>query len=61
MMRHKTSNTKPNKAISPHFSNIAANNTDPLVGAHIASGSQVCTGNIGSFTAKDAKKPSQRV
>ena len=31
--------------------------TDPEVGASTcASGSQVCTGHIGTFTAKDAKK-----
>ena len=31
--------------------------TDPAVGASTcASGSQVCTGHIGTFTAKDTKK-----
>ena len=33
--------------------------TEPAVGASTcASGSQVCTGHIGIFTAKEAKKPS---
>ena len=33
--------------------------TEPAVGASTcASGSQVCTGHIGSFTAKEAKKAS---
>src|SRR6185295_17681614 len=33
--------------------------TEPAVGASTcASGSQVCTGHIGTLTAKDAKKPS---
>ena len=33
--------------------------TDPAVGASTcASGSQVCTGHIGIFTANDAKNPS---
>ena len=33
--------------------------TEPAVGASVcASGSQLCTGNAGSFTAKAAKKPS---
>ena len=33
--------------------------TEPAVGASTcASGSQVCTGHIGTFTAKDAKKAS---
>ena len=33
--------------------------TDPAVGASTwASGSQVCTGHIGTFTAKEAKKAS---
>ncbi len=33
--------------------------TEPAVGASTwASGSQVCTGHIGTFTAKEAKKAS---
>ncbi len=38
---------------------MAASITDPAVGASTcASGSQVCTGHIGIFTANEAKKPS---
>jgi hypothetical protein len=38
---------------------IAASTTEPAVGASTcASGNQVCTGHIGIFTAKDAKKAS---
>ena len=38
---------------------MPANMTDPAVGASTwASGSQVCTGHIGIFTAKEAKKAS---
>src|ERR1700757_5212983 len=43
----------------PILSRIAARMTDPAVGASTwASGSQVCTGHIGSLTANDAKKAS---
>ena len=39
---------------------MAARITEPAVGASTcASGSQVCTGHIGIFTAKEAKKASQ--
>ena len=38
---------------------MAARITEPAVGASTcASGSQVCTGHIGIFTAKEAKKAS---
>ncbi len=38
---------------------MAARITEPAVGASTwASGSQVCTGHIGSFTANEAKKAS---
>ena len=38
---------------------IAARTTEPAVGASTcASGSQVCTGHIGIFTANEAKKAS---
>src|SRR5690242_6881811 len=43
----------------PIFRRIAARITEPAVGASTcASGSQVCTGHIGIFTAKEAKKAS---
>src|SRR3954449_13166209 len=43
----------------PIFNRIAARITEPAVGASTcASGSQVWTGHIGIFTAKDAKKAS---
>src|ERR1700750_644038 len=43
----------------PIFRRIAARITEPAVGASTwASGNQVCTGHIGIFTAKDAKKAS---
>src|SRR3954454_11902127 len=42
---------------APIFSSTPARITDPAVGASTcASGNQVCTGHIGTFTAKDAKK-----
>ena len=41
----------------PIFSITAARITEPAVGASVcASGSQVCSGNIGTFTAKPQKK-----
>src|ERR1700747_3543495 len=44
----------------PILSRIAARMTEPAVGASTwASGSQVCTGHIGNFTANEAKKASQ--
>ena len=40
---------------------MPARMTEPAVGASTcASGSQVCTGHIGIFTAKEAKKASHR-
>src|ERR1700754_273028 len=43
----------------PIWRRMAARITEPAVGASTwASGSQVCTGHIGIFTAKDAKKAS---
>src|SRR5918992_6010528 len=47
---------KRRKPYPPIFRRIAARMTEPAVGASTwASGSQVCTGHIGIFTAKDAK------
>src|SRR5208283_5605010 len=41
---------------APIFSSTAASITEPAVGASTcASGSQVCTGHIGTFTANEAK------
>src|SRR5215218_9253683 len=49
---------KRRKPYAPSFSMIAASTAEPPVGASTCtSGSQVCTGNIGTFTAKAAKKP----
>src|ERR1700752_2320159 len=43
------------KPYVPSFSRMPARMTEPAVGASTwASGSQVCTGHIGSFTAKEA-------
>src|SRR4051795_11432768 len=51
---------KRRKPYPPIFSRIAARITEPAVGASTcASGSQVCTGHIGIFTAKEAKNASQ--
>src|SRR5881394_141085 len=51
---------KRRKPYPPIFNRIAARITEPAVGASTcASGSQVCTGHIGSFTAKEAKNASQ--
>src|SRR5437763_442990 len=48
------------KPYPPIFNRIAARITEPAVGASTcASGSQVCTGHIGIFTANDAKNASQ--
>ena len=45
------------KPYAPSFSMMAASTTEPPVGASTwASGSQVCTGHIGTFTLKAAKK-----
>ena len=45
----------------PVFRSRPARITLPAVGASVcASGSQVCRGNAGSFTAKAAKNPSMR-
>src|SRR5215470_19351294 len=47
---------KRRKPYPPIFNRIAARMTEPAVGASTcASGNHVCTGHIGSFTAKDAK------
>src|SRR5689334_23562601 len=44
----------------PIFSSTPARMTDPAVGASTcASGSQVCTGHIGTLTANEAKNASQ--
>ena len=49
---------KRTKPYAPSFSRIAASTTEPPVGASVcASGSQVCTGHIGTFTAKANRKP----
>ena len=48
---------KRRKPYPPIFSMIAASTTEPPVGASTcASGNQVCTGNIGTFTANAARK-----
>src|SRR6478752_458252 len=50
---------KRRKPYPPIFSRIAARITEPAVGASTwASGSQVCTGHIGIFTANEAKNAS---
>src|SRR3954462_7054053 len=50
---------KRRKPYPPIFKRIAANITEPAVGASTcASGSQVWTGHIGIFTAKEAKNAS---
>src|SRR5689334_23958718 len=47
---------KRRKQYPPIFRRMPARITEPAVGASTwASGSQVCTGHIGSFTAKEAK------
>src|SRR5882757_2210736 len=47
------------KPYPPIFSSTPARITEPAVGASTwASGSQVWTGHIGTFTAKEAKKAS---
>src|ERR1700747_1891966 len=52
----KSGMAKRRKPYVPSFSRIAARITEPAVGASTwASGSQVWTGHIGSFTAKEAK------
>src|SRR5580692_1898822 len=51
---------KRRKPYPPIFRRIAARITEPAVGASTcASGSQVCTGHIGIFTANEAKNASQ--
>src|ERR1700751_2239055 len=46
----------PRKPYPPIFKRIAARTTEPAVGPSTwASGSQVCTGHIGIFTANEAK------
>src|SRR5579864_6871730 len=48
------------KPYPPILRRMPARMTEPAVGASTcASGSQVCTGHIGIFTAKEAKKASQ--
>src|ERR1700732_4139262 len=50
---------KRRKPYPPIFKRMAARMTEPAVGASTwASGSQVCTGHMGSFTANEAKKAS---
>src|SRR2546421_4182808 len=50
-------NEKRRKPYAPSFSMIAASTTEPPVGASTcASGSQVCTGHIGTLTENAAKK-----
>ena len=42
----------------PTFSSTPASRTDPAVGASVwASGSHVCSGNTGTFTANATKNP----
>ena len=48
---------KRRKPYAPTFSMIAASTTEPPVGASTcASGSHVCTGNIGTLTENAMKK-----
>ena len=48
---------KRRKPYAPSFSMMAASTAEPPVGASTCtSGSQVCTGHIGTFTANAAKK-----
>src|SRR3954452_1945296 len=55
----KHGSEKRRKPYPPIFRRMAARITDPAVGASTcASGSQVCTGHIGIFTAKEAKNAS---
>src|SRR5471030_3206323 len=50
---------KRRKPYPPIFRRMPARITEPAVGASTwASGSQVCTGHIGIFTANEAKKAS---
>src|SRR5215469_13049392 len=50
---------KRRKPYPPIFNRIPARITEPAVGASTwASGSQVCTGHIGSLTANEAKNAS---
>src|SRR5271154_6420717 len=50
---------KRRKPYPPIFKRMPARITEPAVGASTwASGSQVCTGHIGIFTANEAKKAS---
>src|SRR5207247_7643484 len=52
----KMGRTKRTKPYAPTFTVIAASTTEPPVGASTcASGSQVCTGHIGTLTAKAMK------
>src|SRR5262249_61955355 len=52
---------KRRKPYPPIFRRMPARITEPAVGASTcASGSQVCTGHIGSFTAEEAKKARHR-
>ena len=47
------------EAVAAHLQQDAARITEPAVGASTcASGSQVCTGHIGTLTANEAKKAS---
>ena len=48
------------ETITSELNSTPARITDPAVGASTwASGNHVCTGHIGTFTAKEAKKASQ--
>jgi hypothetical protein len=46
----------------PNFNNTPANIIDPPVGASTcASGNQLCTGYIGTFTAKATKNKNHKI
>ena len=48
---------KRRKPYAPILMSMAASTTLPAVGASVcASGSHVCTGNMGTFTENEAKK-----
>ncbi len=50
------------KPYVPSLSKIPASITEPAVGASTcASGNQMCTGNMGTFTAKLAKKATHKI
>ena len=58
----KNGNENLIKPYEPNFNNIPARITEPAVGASTcASGNQICTGNIGTFAAKDKKNANHNI